>query len=384
MIRSLNGPTWLIALMPMMMMLGIAWPSLFTSHLVERLHRVKPLVLITGAFQRIPFLLAMLSLFMFGTSRPLLTLSLVALAPFLSGVTGGIGFSAWQELTANVIPKERMASVWALRSIIGSVVGIVAGMTIKLVLARYPGTTGYGILHAIVVALMMMSYGIFALIREPPRREHADTQRRPFLAYMRELPGLIRSEPQVRAFIGASACSKGIFIMLPFLGIHALDATGEPEAFLGLLVSSQMTGGLTGNFFAGWLGNRCGGKILMAISRTIYIGSCLLAIMTKSNAVFMVLFFLLGLAFELNLIGDATVRLEICPPRRRPTYLAIVSAVMLPAMLTAVAASAIVRAYFVSFTIPALLSAAMMVWSLVLLRGFKEPRNLRPAPQASA
>lgn len=161
MIRSLNGPTWLIALMPLMMMMGLAWPSLFISRLVERLHRVKPFVLITGVFQRVPYVLAMLSLFMFGTSRPLLTLSLVALAPFLLGLTGGISFSAWQELTANVIPRERLASVWALRSTVGAGIGIGAGMTIRLVLARYPGTTGYGILHGLAAGLLMMSYAVF-------------------------------------------------------------------------------------------------------------------------------------------------------------------------------------------------------------------------------
>jgi MFS family permease len=61
-VRSLRGPDWLISMMPVMMAVGALLPPVFTAHVIDRLRRYMPLLLVTGVFQRVPYLLAGLAL----------------------------------------------------------------------------------------------------------------------------------------------------------------------------------------------------------------------------------------------------------------------------------------------------------------------------------
>lgn len=376
MVSLLGGGNWLIALMPVIGLLGVAWPALLFAHRVEQLYWMKPFVLFTGLVQRLVYLIAAFALIFLARTHLAAAVLIAAFIPFISGSIGGTNVCAWMELVARVIPSDRLASSWAIRKILTAIIGIFAGGIIKTVLDRHSGAEGFGILYLYAFAGLMCSYLIFAMIRETkPLPPHPDKPRRTLLENMRSLPGLIRAHPEYRRFLKIKLLTMGIYVPAPFLAIHALETTGRGPGFLGELVVAQMTGTITGNILAGWLGDRHGGRILLIIARLSLIALCLGAVFAASAAVFLVIFFLFGFGLNFNEVGEATVTLEIVPPDRRPTCVAIITALALPGMLTAALLSTLLRGLTHSIAPAALLGAVAMTASLHFALRIKEPRR---------
>ncbi|MBI9020416.1 MAG: MFS transporter [Verrucomicrobia bacterium] len=377
MISLLGGGNWLIALMPVMTMMGVAWPTLLVAHRVEQLYWMKPFVLISSLIQRLIYLVAALALIFLSRTHPVAAVLIAAFAPFVAGSIGGTVVCAWMELVARVIPSDRLASSWAIRKILTAIIGIFAGGIIKTVLSQHPGAEGFGILHLYTFAGLMCSFFIFAMIRETkPLPPHPDKPRRTFIENMRSIPDLVRAYPQYRRFLKVKLLTMGIYIPAPFLAIHALETVGRGPGFLGDLVMAQMTGTIAGNILAGWLGDRLGGKILLIIARLSLIALCLGALFAESAAAFLALFFIFGVGLNFNEVGEATVTLEIVPPDRRPTCVAIITALAFPGMLTAALFSTLLRGITHSIIPSALLGAAALTASLLIALRIKEPRRV--------
>ena len=259
-VEFLNGPAWLISLMPIMLALGFCLPPVFTAHRVEKLNRMKPFIMATSIFQRIPFLIAGLVLLLSVRQDAFLALLAIVLAPFLAGLAGGLGMTAWQELIIKTIPENRRASLFAIRMIISAGFGIAAGGIISQILGQYPGIRGYGILYCIAFGFMMLSYAAFSLVRETNLPQRTVNHAKSLKQNLREMPGLIRSNRRFQYYLWALAAMNGLYVMLPFLTIHALRVLKKPDSFMGILVTTQMVGGIAGNILTGYLGDRFGGK----------------------------------------------------------------------------------------------------------------------------
>lgn len=376
MISLLGGANWLVAMMPVMGLMGMSLTTLLFAHRVEQLYWMKPAILISGLIQRSAYLAAALALIFLAEKHPAATVIFAAFTPFIAGSIGGINLCAWMELITRIIPTDRIASSWAIRKIITAAIGIFAGGIVKTVLDQHPGTAGLGILHLYAFAGIMLSYIFFAIIRETrPLPPHLDKPTFTFAENMRSLPALVRFNPEYRRFLRIKLLTMGIYVPAPFLAIHALKTTGREPGFLGELVMVQMTGTIVGNILAGWFGDRYGGRVLLITARIILIVLCLGAVIARSETVFLVLFFLFGFGLNCNEVGEATISLEIAPRNRRPTCIALITAVTLPGMLLAVGLSTVLRGLTGSIVPPALLAVLTLTVSLYLSFKMKEPRN---------
>lgn len=385
MISLLGGPNWLTSLMPVMMMLGFSWPPLLCAHHVEQLDWMKPFLMFTSLFQRLPYLLAGIVLFFFAGQHPALALALAAAAPFVSGSIGGVSVCAFQELTSRVLPPARRASALASRKIISALIGLLAGGIIKTVLDRHPGAEGLGILHFYAFGCLMISYVIFAMIRETrPLPPNPDQQSRTFLENMRSIPDLVRSRPCYRRFIQTKFLALAIYIPAPFLSLHALETTGRGPGFLGSLVIAQMIGMITGNSLAGVIGDRRGARVLLVIARCALILLCIGMLFASNALSFIALFAVFGLGSGMNEVGEHTLALEIVPATRRPTCLALLAAVSFNGMLLAAGLSTLLRS-LTGIIQPALILAAVsLAAGLLIALRIREPRpsGLRDPLQA--
>lgn len=374
-VRSLGGPTWLIALTPMLMMLGFVWPPILTAHIAESRARLLPFIIGLGVFQRLPFLVAGLALWFFGQSHPGPVLVVVALSPFISGVMGGFNWTAWLEMTSRLIPPRRRASATAIRSLIGALMGFGAGEVVKVVLADAPGPSGYAILHFIAFGILGLSLAAFVFFREPSVPPSDQAPKRSLKENLRSIPELMRSHSSLRRFLYSRLLSNSVFIIMPFLAIHAVQTADRGPAFLGSLIQAQMAGGILGNIAAGWLGDRKGGKIPLVAA---YLGTILLsaiAITATGATGFLCVFFLLGASISLKLVGQSTLSLEICPPNRRPTYSSVLSGLSFPTMLLAAGASTLIQEMTGSLTLNGIVTIILMTGALLTVLPIPEPRG---------
>jgi len=366
-IKSLGAPIWLISLTPSMLLLGVGWPSLLIAHRVEQMSRVKPYILATGLLQRLPFLLAALSLLFFVDTQPRITLLMVALAPFFSGLIMGLNYAAWMHMIARIIPENRLASSWAIRWTISALIGIFAGGIVKTILNLYPGPMGYGILHLIAFVFFMASYSLQARLSEIPQVPQPTTHRVGLRDNLKNIPKLLANDARFRTFLLMRMFATGSYITIPFLGIHTLSLLGKQEEYLGILVLFQMTGGILGNVVAGFLGDNYGAKLPLIIARIAMIATCLGAAINHFDWGFSLIFLLLGLAICADQVAIATLSIEVCPVERRPTYISLLASLTSPSMLAAAVISTLIRQATGQLLPAALLSTISVVFSLILL-----------------
>jgi MFS family permease len=376
-VNLLGGPAWTISASPMLMMVGFSLLPLFTAHRIERLRRVKPLLVPATTLQRLPFLGAGLGLLLYGTDRPVVCLILVLAAPLLSGLFGGLIQPAWFELVAKTLNPNRRASVFALRNIISSAIGICAGGIITAVLQRYEGegVVGYGVLHMITFGFLFLSFLVFVQIRETSDTVRDSDHQVTLRENLRGLPPLLCAQRRLWGFIVARMLSAGIFVVVPFMAIHALAVTGRPESFVGHLVTAQMIGAILGNAAAGFLGDRFGGKVCSIIGRSTAVAVCAGVPFVREPWMFTATFGVLGAALFSEKVGANTLGIEIAPFQKRATYIASVAFSNVPAMLGASALSSAIWQLTGNFALLCVVGAALVATALAVLLTIPDPRR---------
>ena len=378
MVDVLGGSAWMIALMPVATLMGMSLPGLFVAHRIERLQRVKPMILCTGIFQRVPFLLAALALLHMWQVLPSLTLAFCFAAPLVSGLAGGVAFAAWQELLTKTLPEERRSSVFAIRYIITSVIGLSSGGSIAAILHLVPGAPGYGYLYLCAFLFMALSYLLFTLLVEPPHPPHHNGPPVTLLENLRRMPRALHASYHLPRFVVGHMLSCGFYVMLPFFAIHALHVTGQPDSFLGFLVAAQMIGAVVGNVAAGYCGDRWGGKVPTLGSMVVLLAVCVSAPPCRTDWGFLALFGILGAGMYAWRIGMMTLRLELCPAANRATALSVAGLCFGAAMLVAALLSALLWHWTGSFALLCTVAGLLLAAAGALFIKLREPRKRAP------
>ncbi|MEN3943903.1 MFS transporter [Prosthecobacter sp. SYSU 5D2] len=375
MVETLGGRAWIIAMMPILLPAAFASVGIFIAPVVERLPRFKPWVLTFGFLQRLPYLITGLILLYSDRIEGIL-LPIVVLTPVISGLIGGMTVVAWMEMVTRMVPERARAAGWAVRYIIQAVIGVLAGAVIHFVLTHYPKHEAYGWLHLAVFALLLVSWvsQLFMHEDEHHRQRLPAQPYGPYLDYLRSLPGLLRSQPYLVKLVFARFTGMGYLMVVSFLTIHALNVTGRPEADEGRFVTCQAIGVVLGSLLAGWVGYKCGGKILLQASRIVCLGLCLWVALTGSFTGFMLSYFVLGFGLFLDRVGDLTLAAELCPAERRSTLQALLGFCNVFAFLLSTFISGQIYAWTHSFQAVTAVAALFAIISMLILRGIPEPR----------
>jgi hypothetical protein len=373
-VHSLGGPVWLVSLMPVLMLMGFRLPPIFAAHRIQAMRRLKPFLMVLGLAQRLPYGVAALVLLCTGSS-PLVVIGAVAVAQLCSGIFGGIGFTAWQQMLVKCVPERKRHTLFALRFAISSLIGIGAGKAVEFILAEWPGATGYGALHLSAFILLMISYAIFGTIREPQDPYPLEVERVSLAVHLRSIPSLIANDRPFLLLLGVRFFLNGTFILAPFLAIHCQALLDKPDSYLGHLLILQMIGAIAGNATAAWLGHHKGSKATLFLGISCFAGMALWASVATADWEWQAIFALFGFAFFSAEVGNNTLGLEVGPLEKRATYLAIGSLIYLPGVLCASTISTIFWQHHQFFNGLVLFTVIWMCMAIVFLIPLKEPRR---------
>lgn len=381
-VKELGGPDWLIALTPISMTLGVMLPGIFTAHLVERITRFKPYCMISGIFQRLPYLVAGLILVFGGDRAPMTAAVAAVLAPFVSGLSAGTTQAGWQQLLAKTVPVRMRAKLFAIRNFIAAVCGIAAGGIVKLVFSRHDTATGLGILYLAAFGVVTVSYILFSLVRErphpsPPPHDHVSLWQN-----VRRIPHMLRTDRQLVTYILTRNLMNGSQLFLPFLAIQAKTVTERGTDFVGELVMAQMLGGIIGNLGWGFVGDHFGCKPLMIGVRVGVMVVAVWSALAGGAMEFRALFLVLGLVMSGHGVSTSAMTLEMLPRKDRATYLSVLAltgppAMLLFALLCAGVTGVMKHAGLQAQTYPLLVGLAAVALSLSLIAATR----LRPPPR---
>jgi len=253
----------------------------------------------------------------------LLTVTVVALAPLLCGLIGGLNASAFFEFYIRSVPSEKRASLSAARQSIKDIIGLFAGGLVFTILAAVPGTTGFGILHLITFVALMLSWIAFLMIREPGAETATVRPVRSLSDNLRRVPALVRAQLGLRRFILARVFGAGMFLAIPFLVIAAQERLDASNALMGTLISWQMAGGLLGNFLGGWWGDRFGSRSVALAATLVFFVTALLAFFAFNYLMWAAVFVCLGMHMSWVMIGMQTLAMDLFEAEDRPTSQAV-------------------------------------------------------------
>ncbi len=328
---SLGAPVWLIAFVPMAMSAGYQLPALLVAHRVGRLRRLKPVLLWLGAAQRLPYLVA--GLVLLSCDGPVAWIA-VAVAPLASGIFGGLGVTALQQLTARTVPAHRRSSMFSWRFAGSAILSIGAGLIVERILESHPGQAGYARLHLITFVVLCFSLLALAQVREPAV-DPPDEPGSGLWRNLRSLPALLRGDARLATLLLANGLATLGGIAIPFLAIHANTAMGGDDSALGQLLAWQMGGSIVGGLYAGRLGDRCGARTTALQARLLMVGVCAIAPFLDQPMEWRLLFAVFGAAMSMGAVSGNALPLELLPRTGQANFLALINAAPLPLACTA-------------------------------------------------
>jgi MFS family permease len=226
------------------------------------------MVFATGAAMRLSVLGMALAGFFLGTQANLIAICVcLGLHGFFTGMQG-VTFSF---LVSKVIPVEKRGSLGGFRNALANVAamgaGVIGGYLVK------HDVFGNGYACVFLVSFTLASGGLLAMlmVREPESPEVKPQQK--FSERLRELPALLLSDADYRAYVVARAIGAGGRMALPYYFVYADQQAELPAAGIGYVHAAYVAGQAGATVLWGLLGDRGGFRNVLALSLIAWSGS---------------------------------------------------------------------------------------------------------------
>jgi len=379
-VAKFTSNEYIINLIPALAVLGSMGPQLFVASHTETLRFKKSRMLLTGWFQRLPWLvLAIASLFVF-PGKPWIPLVLFFVIYMTYSVSGGFNMPVWSDIVAKVVPRDRRGRLFSWRNGLGAALGLAGSSIATVILTRLKFPLNYSALFAIFFVLTSVSLLFLYFIKEPPAVEVK--AKRKLSEYLKSLPAIIRKNPNYTRFILSSVLlalaglSGGLVAKY---GIVTFDLGTKDWVFGRISFLSVLVQILT-IFLFGRLGDRKGHKInLMIGSAVMVVAMADILFMPRRIEFFYLYYILQSLAMSAYAVSSFNILFEFCTEKDRPTYVSLRNTIIAPVNFLAPMAGAFL-ARNTGYT--ALFSVALGLYVLNLIYlGFKvhEPRKRSPS-----
>lgn len=357
--------------------LGWFLPQLFVAPLVEGITRVKPWVLLLGLIERAPFLLLAIAIGAFpamtgnDARRALLLFFLLyALFCLISGVVA----LPWQEMIARVIPPRRLGRFFAAQRVFGGVLGFIGAGMAAQILARVAYPLNFALCFGGAFIASLISWALLAMTREPKQKVGARPAR--LASYWRELPAVLRQDRNFVFYLASRAFGYLGTMATAFFAVHAVQTfhLGDDQAavFTGILLAV----GIGANAVWGWVGDRWGNKLVLAISSSLYVLALSLVAFSDALVTYYLVFALVGVATNGLILSDLTLVIEFAPAARRPTYMGLARGLLGPWIGFAPVLGGVLLGQFGYGALIATAWAASVAGLVILLARVREPRGV--------
>ncbi len=378
MVKHISDSNFAVGLVPVLWTAGFNFPQIFIANHAERFPFKMRLFLKTAFFQRIPWLLlALLSFFLLGrvnsTTGVFLFLALFTLA----AVAGSLCFPIWFDVIVKLTPVALRGRLFAVRNLLGGVLGVFAGAVVELVLATVAYPTNYGVLFILAFIFMGVSYGALTRLKEEspsplPGQIH-------IVEYYRNLPRILKGQRNFRNFLISDALLIAATMAGAFYAVHAIERFSLSDASAGTFTIVIMCSTIIGNIFFGTIADHYGHKVNLVLSAASTALSCFTALFAPSQGLYLIVF--VGMAFQIGLSGISRLSIvaELCSEEERPTYVALTNLVTSPFILFGLIAGGIASrfGYDAVFLIAGLLALSSALWMAFRV---EEPRDMAARP----
>jgi MFS family permease len=338
----LGAPNVVIGAIPAVTTLGWLLPSLFLAGHTEGLARKLPFVLRLTVWERAPFLVLALAVFVVAERAPAVALGVLLLVLLVTTGFGGALLPAWMDVVGHAIPITLRGRFFAMSNIAASIGGLAASAATAWILAAVPVPFGYGVCVLAAVGCMALSYVALVFTREPPTVSPA-APGPPLRAYLKGIPALLRRDRNMSWFLVARSLMALGAMGSGFFAVYALRTFAAPAWQVGAFTTMLLGGQLAGNIVLGWTADRIGHREVFAAGTVAMLVANVAALAAPSVAWLNLVFVLDGIYDSAVLISGLNILLELAPAAgQRPTYVGLGRTAVAPVAFCAPIAAGLV------------------------------------------
>jgi MFS family permease len=306
--RLLNAPTFLPAYILLLsngsdiavgtalalQSLGMMLTPFIGATLIEHRPKVLPVGLAIGTAMRLTVLGIALSGLLL---EPQAALMAIFIWLTLFGLFQGMQGVLFNFLMAKVIPVSKRGRLTGLRNFLAGITSaVVAFAGGEYFLGASPDIAGYSYTFVLAFVLTMCGLLMLLFMREP--EPPVLRRRSSVFSRLREVPALLRDEPDfTRYFIARAMANMGRMAM-PFYVIYAGTSMQLSGANLALTTIAFTISGTVSNLVWGALADRFGFRMVLIIATASWIGATCALIFSSSLLSITIMFAAIGAAVQ--------------------------------------------------------------------------------------
>lgn len=353
--------------------LGILLPQLIGAGISQERPYKKPITMLFGLGERLPFLLIGVAVWLWGDSAPAIALGAYVVLRVLSSVSVGTIIPAWYTLIGKTIPTRRRGLFFGLGRGTGALLGVGGALLAGYLLDSQGFPRGYALCFLLAWISMMGSWLGLAITREPP--DLIVKARTPMAAYFRQLPAILRANRNYARFVAARCITVLGTMALSFFIVYGSGRFALTGAQVGGLTATISTTQAVLYLVWGLIADRFGHKRVLCIGAACMAVAGLVAHWTPGVAGLYAAFALMGAAVSAEMISSSSIVLEFAPADEQPTYVGLSNTLVAPfRTLAPILGGALASGlgYGALFLIAALVSTA---GAAAMALGVREPRT---------
>ena len=380
-INELTGSEVLVGLAITLQQLLMLLGTLVVAPYVHSIRNLPKFMFKRMAIQRvIPLIMAMPLFFSFSPmTAVVIFLVLYGLFWFLDGIIT----MPWGELSARALSPEMRGHMMGMQIAVGGAVSLITGLFLVWLFVA-PAENVYfrfAIAFALTAALLLTSLIFIRMVKDPKPIENP--KKATPQVYYSKIPTIIKSNKplqhallaRIPGYIGFSALA---FVLV--FGVNTLDVSVAQEAWL---IYAKIVGGLISGILLGRVSRRFGNKAVIILCNVGVIVTLVLSIvLANHNSLGYIWLFalcMIAAVWHNNWLGYFNYVLDIAPPKDRPAFQLIGSAIGVPFSFFGFVLGAVIERWsYVAAFITGILAASVAILFSLRLLSRKDIRELVP------
>ncbi len=372
-VKNIGGSNVAVGLIPVIWAVGMNFPQIFFAGYVQRVSFKKRLMLRTGMLQRLPWLLlGIATIFVVADLPPNAGLLVFFFLFAIAAIGGSVNLPVWFDLIAKITPVNLRGRLFAIRTILGALLGILGGSAVTVVLNRISFPVNFGVLFLCAFTAMMISYGFLVTLREEYGNKSKIILR--YRDYLMNLPAILKERRNYRNFVISDAFFFSAGSANAFFTVYALKKFALTDAYAGTFTVIMMVSMVFGSLTLGYIADNFGHRINLIIASAATCGASIIAFAADRIEVYAAVFVISAMTISLMMISRLSFIAELCSDDERPTFVALTNMLVSPFMLSGIAAgfAADLFGYEPIFIATGCLGGIGTVWLIGMVR---EPRS---------
>lgn len=372
-VSRLGGGKLAVGAVALIAYMGVFLPQVVAARYAGARPWKKPWTIGFGLTHRVGALLLAIGVWVLGSRDQHAALIFFFIVYAINQTILAITTPAWFELVAKLTPLDRRGRLFGFRNALGGAGAFISGMGLTWLLAnlQFP--------HNYAIALLLTFFFQFAALVVQSRLVEPEPSPvlpgKPLMLYLRELPGVLKTNVEYRWFIITIACLIPATAPFGFFTVYALERFQPGEGVVGALTLSMVLAQIISALAAGMVSDRYGNRIALIPAAAAILLATATALLARDAWWFIVVYLFVGVNIGSEIIIRYNMAIEYGPPAERATYVALTNTLLAPLYLASLVGGIIVeRAGFPALFIAGLASGCVGL-GLLLFR-VRDPRTL--------